>query len=257
MKQLLDQVAVVLVRPKYAENIGAAARIAANMGVSKICVVAETMPAKEPMLKLSTHHAAHLVHNLDLYTSLQDALVSYNWIVGTSARKGRQRRSMHNLKTVIKTTIPRLKENKTALVFGPEDRGLTNEDLKFCNSIASIPTADFSSLNLAQSVAIVLYELFSGVRDYNAAATSQEYPPLPKQATSQEMEGMYGLFEKTLQEIDYLKETDYNQIMLNIRHFLGRIDIRAREVKLIKGYCRHVLWLAEKQQQKNESGRKP
>ena len=63
------------------------------------------------------------------------------------------------------------------------------------------------------------------------------------------MEEVYSLFEKTLQKIDYLKETDYNYMIYNIRHFLGRIGLRAREVKVINGFCRHVLWLAEKTDQ--------
>jgi tRNA/rRNA methyltransferase len=246
-KQLLDQVTIILVRPKYAENIGSAARIAANMGVNHICVVHDVLPAMEPMLKLATHHASHLIHNLEHFNSLEEALAPYSWIVGTSARQGRQRRSMQNLKPVVKTTLPRLKENHTAFVFGPEDSGLSNEDLKLCNIIASIPTADFSSLNLAQSVAIVLYEVFSGIQEINSAAS--QTTPLPKQASSWEMEGIYSLIEKTLHEIEYLKETDYTQWMINIRHFLGRIGLRAREVKLIKGYCRQILRLTEKTNQ--------
>ena len=251
MSQLLDQVAIILVRPKYAENIGAAARIAANMGVSRICVVHDVMPTMEPMLKMATHHASHLIRNLELFDTLEDALAPFSWVVGTSARQGRQRRSMRSLKPAIKVSLPRLRENHSAFVFGPEDRGLSNEDLKLCNIIASIPTADFSSLNLAQSVGIVLYEVFSGVQEINS--TASHITTLPTQASSREMEGIYSLIEKTLQEIEYLKETDYNQWMLNIRHFLGRIGLRAREVKLIKGYCRHILRLAES----NKSGRTP
>lgn len=252
MNQLLDQAAIVLVRPKYPENIGAAARVAANMGVTRIIVVHTTEPDLEPMLKMATHHAAHLVHAIKRFSCLQEALAPFTWIVGTSARKGKQRRSMKHLKTAIQTTLPHLKNNPTAILFGPEDSGLSNDDLRLCNIIATIPTADFSSLNLAQSVAIVLYELFSGVREIGA--NGQNIPAPPKLASSREMEDVYSLFEKTLQKIDYLKETDYNYLIHNIRHFLGRIGLRAREVKVIKGFCRHILWLAEKTHQGGRRG---
>jgi tRNA/rRNA methyltransferase len=245
MNEFLDQVAIILVEPKYPENIGSSARVAANMGISNIIVVRDDIPDKATMLKLATHHAAEQVQGIQYVQDLKKALAPFSWVVGTSARKGRQRRSMLRLRPVIQETLPRLQNNRVAFLFGAEDRGLANDHLKHCNLIATIPTADFSSLNLAQSVAIVLYELFSGLQEMSVDKR-QPAAPLFKQAASEELEGMYSLVEKTLQQIDYLKETDYNHWMQNIRQFLGRVGLRSREVKLIKGLCRQVLWLTEK-----------
>jgi tRNA/rRNA methyltransferase len=245
MDTFLNQVTVVLVAPKYPENIGSSARVAANMGVKNMIVIRDGIPDKDIMLKLATHHAADLVHGIQYFQDLKEALSPFNWIVGTSARKGRQRRSMLRVRPVIRETLPRLQNNRVAFLFGAEDRGLANEHLKLCNLIATIPTAGFSSLNLAQSVAIVLHELFYGVQELKADNT-QAAAPLFKQAASKELEGMYSLVEKTLQQIDYLQETDYNHWMQNIRQFFGRVGLRSREVKLIKGLCRQILWLSEK-----------
>lgn len=235
--RILENTAVVLVEPKYAENVGAAARSAANMGIRRLILVRRELPDRERMLKMATHHAADLVDNLTLYPDLAPALESFSWVVGTSARLGRQRLAVVNPRSMVGDLVPRLAHNRVALVFGPEHRGLTNDDLKLCNMVTSIPTADFSSLNLAQAVAVVTYELYAGVLSHRREGKQA----VPKLANSHEMEAMYRLLEETLRHTGTLKETDYGYWMRNIRHFLGRIGLRAREVKFVKGFCRQVL----------------
>jgi tRNA/rRNA methyltransferase len=136
---------------------------------------------------------------------------------------------------------PLLAANRTALLFGPEDRGLTNDDLKFCRFTSTIPTADFASLNLAQAVGIHCYELYTELLFGPAGATSFA----PKQATTEEMEGMYGHMEAVLGQIEFLKTTNHEQdgYWLNtIRTVLGRIGLQSREVKIIRGFCQQFLW---------------
>ena len=84
-RNLLDNVAIVLVQPKRAENVGAAARSAANMGISRLIVVRREMPDVEIMVKVATHHARHLIDQLSLFSTLSEALAPFQWIVGTSA----------------------------------------------------------------------------------------------------------------------------------------------------------------------------
>ena len=242
LKAALANVAIVLVEPKYSENIGAAARSAMNMGISTLIVIRREAPDQEKMLRMATHHAASLIQNLELFDNLETALTPFSVVVGTTARQGRQRRPPNTPRVMVDKLIPLLAENKVAILFGPEHRGLTNDDLKFCKFTSNIPTADFTSLNLAQAVAIHCYELYHGLLFNN----SNETAFTPKQATTREMEGMYLHLEELLHEIEFLREErdrgEDAYWMNTIRKFFGRQYLQAKEVKMIRGFCKQFLW---------------
>jgi tRNA/rRNA methyltransferase len=234
--QLLDNIAIVLVNPKYPENIGSAARAAWNMGITRIIVVADEYPDHGQMVKLATHNAAHLIDAMEFHENLGDALKPFSRIIGTTARKGRHRGPGNSPRDIMKTILPLLQKNQIAFLFGAEDRGLTNDDLKYCQLRSAIPTADFSSLNLAQAVAIHCYEIFHAVVHEQKATTSN-----PKLASSWEVENMYEAMESSLNHIDFLQEKSHTYYMRNIRQFFGRMQLKSKETKLIHGICRQFL----------------
>ena len=236
---LLANAAIVLVEPKFAENVGAAARSAMNMGISRLIVINDRMPDKDVASRMATHHAAHLIESLELYDSLEKGLAGFSWVVGSTARTGRLRRQVLTPGRMVGEIVPLLHKNRIAFLFGREDRGLTNDELRFCNMLVTIPTAQFSSLNLAQAVAIVCYELRCGV--YSACST-EKHPVSPRLAECHEMEAMYAHIEEMLRIIGFLKKEDHNYWMRSIRNFLGRIGLRAKEARLIRGFCRQYLW---------------
>lgn len=233
---LLSQVAIVLVRPRVPENIGAAARVAWNMGIHRLILVRDTLPEREPMAKMATHKAAHLIDNLKVYKTLNEALTPFSVVVGTTARRGRQRFVTQSPREMVENLLPQLPNNQVAIVFGPEDTGLTNEELKYCNMNSAIPTAEFSSLNLAQAVAVHCYELHYGVIH---AKKSMEL--VPKLATSFELESMYSHFEKSLFEIDFIDEINHSHWMLNIRHLFSKIQLTKKDTNIIRGICKKFL----------------
>lgn len=245
---MLGNLAVVLVRPKYPENIGAAARVAMNMGVSELIVVSDHEPEREKMLKLATHKAAPLINNLAVHRELDTALAPFSRVIATTARQGRQRRTDNSPRHVAARIVGLLAENRIALVFGPEDQGLTNDELKYCQLTITIPTADFSSLNLAQAVAIICHEIFWAV-------THQEKPAVftPKLATTFELEGMYGHVEELLREIGMLKTNDTRYWMANIRHLLGRMELRAKEARIVRKFCKQFLWHEERDRETEQA----
>lgn len=242
---LLSQVAIVLVRPKFAENIGSTARVAFNMGIKRLILVHEIMPDRAAMAKMATHKAAHLLDNMEIHDNLEEALKPFSVIVGTTARTGKKRTIERTPREIIETIIPDLPNNQLAIIFGPEDRGLTNDELKYCNYTSSIPTADFSSLNLAQAVAIHCYELY-----YNIVHAPRAIEPNPKIASSYELEGMYEYLEETLLRIDFLQEKSHTYWMTNIRQFLSRIRITSKDSKIIRGICRQFLCYQGRGQEK-------
>jgi len=248
-QRLLDNIAIVLMQPKYPENIGAAARCAMNMGISCVLVVCNEAPDQEKMLKMATHKAAHLIENLRCFTSLKDALEPFAHVVGTTARQGRKRRIENSPRFMLETIGPMLEHNRVALLFGPESRGLTNEDLKFCQTTVSIPTADFSSLNLAQAVAVLCYELYWGIMYSGKVMEST-----PKLASSHELEGMYEHVEELLNRIGFLRTNDSSYWIRNIRKFLGRVGLRAKEARIIRGFCRQFLWYEDQLKRNGAEG---
>lgn len=236
-RSLLSQVAIILVRPKFPENIGSAARVAFNMGVKRLILVRDELPEREPMAKMATHKAAHLIDNLEMYRTLEEALEPFSIVIGTTARLGKRRAMEKTPREVIEEIIPDLPNNQVAILFGPEDSGLANDELKYCRYISSIPTADFSSLNLAQAIAIHCYELY-----YQIVYAPHAFEPKPRTATSHELEGMYQHVEETLLRIDFLEEKSHTYWMNNMRQFLGRLRLSSKEAKIIRGICRQFLW---------------
>ena len=243
---VLDQIAIVLMEPKFPENIGAAARIAWNMGLSRLIVVRREEPDHESMAKMATHKAVHLIDNMELHENLENALAPFSWVVGTTARRGRQRLLEKGPRDVVQEIAPLLPENQIAFLFGPEHRGLTNDDLKYCQMTSAIPTAGFSSLNLAQAVAVHCYEIY-----YGLIHAKKNMLPTPKFASTFELEGMYTHVEEALLKIDFLQEKNHAYWMNNIRQFLSRVRLSSKDTNIIRGICRQFLWHQGDQEKTN------
>ena len=241
ISDLLSHLAIVLVRPKFSENIGAAARVACNMGIERLIVVRDESADKpldpEAMAKMATHKAAPLLRKMPVYEHLAEALAPFSLVIGTTARHGRQRVLERSPREVVGQVLDDLPENDVAILFGPEDAGLTNEDLKYCQLLSSIPTAGFSSLNLAQAVAIHCYEFF-----YALAYEPRAIQPRPRLADSHELEGMYAHVEEALVRIDFLQENNHVYWMNNIRQFFNRMRLGKKDAKIIRGICHQFIW---------------
>jgi len=191
MRVNLDNMAVVLHRPKYPENIGASARAALNMGISRLIVVEPRDCDLTRILKMATHFAADLVEKMEVYEDLETALSPFQYVVGTTARVGSRRPALSDPRKVAETLVPISQENLVALVFGPENSGLTNAELRLCHAMVTIPTAEFASLNVAQAVMIFCYEVLLASREDATEFT-------PRLATHHELEAMYGQLKETL-----------------------------------------------------------
>lgn len=236
----LHSTAIILVRPRYPENIGAAARIAHNFSIPKLIVICDEMPDQERMLKMATHKAAHLIKGMETFNDTRLAVASFDFLVGTTARHGKQRLREQTPRQVFNEVAPLVSSHTVGLLFGQESSGLTNYDLDFCQYTSTIPTADFSSLNLAQAVAIHCYELYTAV-----ATIKNRRPVTGEYANSYEIQGMYDHIEQVLTTITFLKDQKHSYWMRNIRQFLGRVRITKKEASIIRGICRKFIWYNE------------
>ena len=234
----LENVAIVLVQPQIPENIGAVARAMHNMGLDRLVVVDPKNLDTDRMNKTATGSSTKVLEGMDIYKNLREALAPFQYLIGTTARIGASRPALANPRSLARKLIPISRDNLVAILFGPEDRGLSNDQLRFCHTIATVPTASFSSLNLAQAVMIVCYELFL------ATDRAPQGAPIPRLANSFELEGMYDHLRGMLSKIGFLDPQNPEHWLLNIRRFLARVPLRAREVRIIRGICRQMDWYA-------------
>jgi len=243
-----EHVTIVLNKPRYPENIGSAARAMRNMGFTHLTVVNPENFDINRVLTLATHAAGDVVRHIQHADSLARAVADFNYVVGTTARLGGQRPVERRPAELAETLIPLSAENRIALIFGPEDRGLTNEDLRLCHKLVNIPTADFSSINLAQSVMLICYELFS-------ASLPENRGFVPRLANRHELDGMYEQLKDLLVRIDYIKPDNPDYWINKIRQFFSRMPLRAKEVSIVRGVYRQMNWYARKCYEDGREGR--
>ena len=235
----LNHIAIVLHGTRYPENIGAAARAMLNMGLTRLILVGPQNYDLARINKMATHAASAVVAKLEVYDTLKEALAGFNYVVGTTARLGGQRKVVSSPAKLAQKLIPISDQNQIAILFGPEDRGLTNVDLRSCHILVNIPTAEFSSLNLAQAVMIMCYELFCFSLD-----KAGEFAP--RLANLHELEAMYDQLKDVLVRVSFINPDNPDYFMNNLRHFFSRMQLRAKEVQIIRGLCRQVDWYGKK-----------
>ncbi len=247
---ILDHVEIILQRPRYPENIGAVARAVRNMGIGQLVVVNPENCDLTRILKMATHVASDVVEEMKVFEDLKDAVAPYQYIVGTTARLGGERKTVFSPPEMAKILVPISRENRIAILFGPEDRGLTNEDIRLCHALVNIPTAEFSSLNLAQAVMILCYELFK-------ASLGSGRKKVPRLAERHELEGMYKQLQEILIRVDFIKPDNPDYWMNNMRRFFNRLPLRAKEVRIIRGICRQIDWYSKKCYKDGKENKKP
>jgi len=238
-KMTMEHITLVLKGPKYAGNVGSVARCAKNMGIEKILVVdSRELPLAE-MKQTATHFAAELIDQIQYFEGLQQALEGFEFIVGSTARLGAARGPVVSPREMAKNLVDLSRNNRVALLFGPEDTGLSNDDLRLCHSLVTIPTSEqLKSINLSHAVMVLCYEIFIAQRGDLETFT-------PRLATTGEIEGMYGQIKTLLQKIGFLNPQNPEYWMLHIRRFFSRTRLTSREIKIIRGICRQLDWYRE------------
>jgi tRNA/rRNA methyltransferase len=223
----LDSISIILVRPKFHENIGSVARAMKNMGLSRLVVVNGCSPIHPHAYQLASG-AEDILERAEEFFTLREAVSEMGCVVGTTSRRGKERSPLLTPKSLTKKLIPISLKNSIGLVFGSEKEGLTNEELSLCHLYVRIPSMEsFPSLNLAHAVMVVCYELFR---------SSLEVPRPPVQlAQAEQLERMFEHMEKTLIRIGFLDPNHPKRIMRGLRKLLGRSEMDEREVRILQG----------------------
>jgi len=234
----LHSISIILVRPKFHENIGSVARAMKNMGLSQLILVDGCSPLHMNAYKLASG-AEDILERAEEFPTLKEAISERGYVVGMTSRSGKERSPLLTPKALSKRLIPLSSKNSIGLVFGSEREGLTNEELSLCHLYVRIPSSkSFPSLNLAQAVMVVCYELFQ------SSLTIQKHPiPLAK---AEHLERMFEHMERTLLDIGFLDAKNPKRIMRVLRRILGRSEMEEREVQIFQGIWSKMDWYIKK-----------
>jgi tRNA/rRNA methyltransferase len=238
---ILSKIRIVLVEPAGPLNVGSIARVMKNMGLRHLVIVnPQCDPLSEPA-RLMAVHGADILESAQQVNNLPEALIGCQKAIATTARF----RSLSTPLESPKTLLPRLLQENlpAALIFGPEDRGLSNTELNYAQWFLRIPSnPEYPSLNLAQSVAICAYELYQAVWEQNETDKGSQTQNL---ATLDLLEGYYQHLESVLLKMGYLYPHTATAKMEKFRQVYNRASLSQEELALLRGIVGHTEWLLQ------------
>ncbi len=226
---------VVLVEPSLPENIGAVARAMNNFGILNLRLV-NPCDFQNPAAQRTAAHSQSILQNALRFQSLEDAVSQSHFVIGATARP-RNRFATPVPLPSLPAQLPQAQQN-IAIVFGRESSGLTNRELSCCHILLTIPTnTQNPSLNLAQAVALTLYELSRNAPPNSK--TIQNPTPNENLATSQDLENLKTHLFAVLQQIRFLKNPKQRQTLWQrFSDLAARAQMQPTDIRLIRGFLR-------------------
>ena len=217
--EFMHRLRLVLVRTRFPENIGTAARASANFGHSPLYLVRPERWTREKALPLATSQGAPLLDTLTVCDDLAEAVAPCSLVVGTTARTGGWRRQLSTPRQAAAEVAARLAAGEqVALVFGPEDRGL-------------------SKAHLAQAVLLLVYECRLALP---GAPRLDDHGALSRRVTREERDLLDATLKRSLMDIGFLRPDNPDYFFLPLARFLDRADVRRHEMDLLMGICRRM-----------------
>jgi TrmH family RNA methyltransferase len=235
------QPAVVLVGTQEEGNIGSTARAMANMGLDELILVAP----REGIGKQARAFAVSAGHVLDSAVTAPDlttAVAPFGRVVGTTSARGRSLESTpiaaRDLPVVLAADPT---DTRTALVFGPEASGLTADQLALCAPWVHVPSAlAMPTLNLAQAVLVVAYELFI------AGPEAEIDVPADPLASRDSLDGLFDQLPPILKQVGFDRDGSFKTVMRDLRRLSSRAMLTQREVAIFRGICRRSQGLLDR-----------
>ncbi len=235
----LKNLQVVLVRAENPINIGQTARAMNNFGLSKLILV-NCAPHRVPEAYTPGWKARNILSRAVVVNSLDQATKKSVLAVGFTARKGKRRGEPRSFTEMIPQVLEMLRSQKVALVFGNEKNGLSNEELKKCHWIATIPTAaNYSSLNLSHAVAVVAFSIFNATPDARQTFRKPERFYTKPEEFDALIEDFYGV----LKLLDYRNSSNNNlleRVTVQLKHYFQKAGLERREFHLFKAFLSRI-----------------
>ena len=206
-----------------------------NMGLNDLAIVGGGR-TKSFWARAMAVHAGEILGEAGRFSTLREAVADCGLVVGTTCRGGLYRSHSRSPRETAPKIIAAAQSSKVALVFGPEDHGLNNDDLQRCQLLVTIPThPGYSSLNVAQAVMICLYEIF-------LASLEGEPEETISRAPAENVERLFDKMERCLLKIGFLDAQNPQHILLAFRRFLGRAGLEEKDVRILIGLFRQIEW---------------
>lgn len=234
---MLDQIRIVMIQTTHPGNIGAVARAMKNMGLNDLCIVSpKRFPDPEADARASG--ATDILESAKVVSSLDEALEDCHFVVGTSARGRHIPWPITSPREMASVAVNLQPGKRMAILFGREDRGLTNDELHRCHHHVHIPTnPDFSSLNVAAAVQVIAYELrVASLESASVIAPQWGTDWDIDLADAREVELMFEHLEKTLVQVDFLDPNNPRQLMTRLRRLFLRSVPDKVEINVMRGF---------------------
>lgn len=207
-----------------------------NMGVSDLALVAPRLRRLNRGGVMAVH-ARDLLEQARIVDDLSQAVSDCTLVVGTTRRGGLYRAAAAPPDTLAPLIVEHARRGRVAVLFGPEDHGLTNDDLKHCQRLIAIDTSDeYPSLNLAQAVLLCCYELRRAVQDGVPAGTGLEPAP------AGDVEFLFERLQSAFLRIGFLNPQNPDHLMFAFRRLFGRAELEGSDVRILLGLARQIEW---------------
>jgi tRNA (cytidine32/uridine32-2'-O)-methyltransferase len=233
----LNNIRIVMSHTSHPGNIGAAARVMKNMGLSRLYLVnPNQFPSYEATAMASG--ADDLLSQAIICDSLAEALEGCHLVLGSTARERKIQHHFIDARDAGLLSVIESKAQQVAFVFGRERTGLTNEEIGLCHQLINIPSnPEYSSLNVASAVQIVSYEIMMAFLQDNSQLTLKldDLKNSKNYASSDNMERFYQHLQQTLIDINFLNVTQSPQLMPKLRHIYNRIRPKEEELNILRG----------------------
>ncbi|GHD70038.1 RNA methyltransferase [Jeongeupia chitinilytica] len=245
--QRLARFRVVLSHTSHPGNIGSAARAMKTMGLTRLYLVNPKEFPSEVAVSLASN-AHDLLDNAVVVGSMAEALAGTTLQVAMTARRRELAQPLQTPRQLVPELIAEAQHGgEIALVFGTEMSGLTIDEVQLCNRRVTIPTnPDYSSLNLAQAVQVLCYELRASLLDDVSYLEEQR-----TLASHEYIELFYRHLEETLTTIGFLRPKAPKRLMPRLRRMYQRIGLEQEEVDILRGILRATLEFDRKQSDKD------
>ena len=249
---VLSRCRIVLVRTHYPGNLGAAARVMRNFGLTDLVLVDPVTSVNELEARRMATHGLPILDAARVVPDLGAAVADCVFTLATSALPGGVVRQtfVGTPREKLPILLEAMNAGPVAVVFGPEPHGLSNDEITRCHGLVHIPVDPaFPALNLAQSVAICCYELYlaSGGRKPPDGDSIRGLTPPARQdaiAPFADQERMFDHLRQAFEAVGYLYGTKADPLLHAIRHLIGRSLPTPQEVKLLHGLARQLLWMS-------------
>ena len=236
---MLTNLRVILVRPRGSGNIGSVARAMKNLGAGELAIVGKARTQSFWARAMAVHGRDTLAAATS-HPSIREAIADCTMVVGTTCRSGLYRSHSQTPREVAPAIVSAAKEGKVALLFGPEDHGLSNKDLEHCQLLVTIPThSDYPSLNVAQAVVVCLYEI------YLASLAPMKSDEAIQRAEAERIERLFEIMRFSLLKIGFLDSENPEHMLLAFRRIFGRAGLEEKDVRILTGMFRQIEWYAK------------